>query len=148
MLVAWVGGTVPVVFCLALFLELRKTTFLGLLFRRKNFNASLGDGKSFTVSSCCGNAESVVVWMDGMDGIDGAVFSLSSCCGNAESLVGIDEASTTTATATARVAAELEEERTSERRRSGGVADTGVVLVLVVVVVVEGVCKSCSTVSY
>ena len=138
-----VGGTVPVVFCLALFLELRKTTFLGLLFRRKNFNASLGDGKSFTVSSCCGNAESVVVWMDGMDGIDGAVFSLSSCCGNAESLVGIDEASTTTATATARVAAELEEERTSERRRSGGVADTGVV-----VVVVEGVCKSCSTVSY
>ena len=140
-----VGGTVPVVFCLALFLELRKTTFLGLLFRRKNFNASLGDGKSFTVSSCCGNAESVVVWMDGMDGIDGAVFSLSSCCGNAESLVGIDEASTTTATATARVAAELEEERTSERRRSGGVADTGVV---VVVVVVEGVCKSCSTVSY
>ena len=114
-----VGGTVPVVFCLALFLELRKTTFLGLLFRRKNFNASLGDGKSFTVSSCCGNAES---------------------------LVGIDEASTTTATATARVAAELEEERTSERRRSGGVADTGVVLV--VVVVVEGVCKSCSTVSY
>ena len=143
-----VGGTVPVVFCLALFLELRKTTFLGLLFRRKNFNASLGDGKSFTVSSCCGNAESVVVWMDGMDGIDGAVFSLSSCCGNEESLVGIDEASTTTATATARVAAELEEERTSERRRSGGVADTGVVLVLVVVVVVEGVCKSCSTVSY
>ena len=140
-----VGGTVPVVFCLALFLELRKTTFLGLLFRRKNFNASLGDGKSFTVSSCCGNAESVVVWMDGMDGIDGAVFSLSSCCGNEESLVGIDEASTTTATATARVAAELEEERTSERRRSGGVADTGVVLV---VVVVEGVCKSCSTVSY
>ena len=144
-----VGGTVPVVFCLALFLELRKTTFLGLLFRRKNFNASLGDGKSFTVSSCCGNAESVVVWMDGMDGIDGAVFSSSSrsrsCCGNAESLVGIDEASTTTATATARVAAELEEERTSERRRSGGVADTGVVLVLVVV---EGVCKSCSTVSY
>ena len=144
-----VGGTVPVVFCLALFLELRKTTFLGLLFRRKNFNASLGDGKSFTVSSCCGNAESVVVWMDGMDGIDGAVFSLSSlsrsCCGNGESLVGIDEASTTTATATARVAAELEEERTSERRRSGGVADTGVVLV---VVVVEGVCKSCSTVSY
>ena len=138
-------GTVPVVFCLALFLELRKTTFLGLLFRRKNFNASLGDGKSFTVSSCCGNAESVVVWMDGMDGIDGAVFSLSSCCGNEESLVGIDEASTTTATATARVAAELEEERTSERRRSGGVADTGVVLV---VVVVEGVCKSCSTVSY
>ena len=108
-----VGGTVPVVFCLALFLELRKTTFLGLLFRRKNFNASLGDGKSFTVSSCCGNAESVVVWMDG----------------NAESVV----------------VTELEEERSSERRRSGGVADTGVVLV---VVVVEGVCKSCSTVSY
>ena len=116
---------VPVVFCLALFLELRNTPFLGLLFRRKNFNASLGDGKSFTVSSCCGNEESVV------DGVDGA--------------------STATSTATARVATELEEERTSERRRSGGDADTGVLLLLLLlllVVVEEVVCKSCRTCSY